>query len=81
MSDKREQLATYAHEAWAAYMDYFLGKCAPIQHGSALIIPAGYVAALRKQIATPYAELSEVEKGYDRDEADKMLAIVKGTSS
>ncbi len=71
----REQLAAYAHEAWAAYMGYFLDKC-EAQPDGALIIPAAYAIALRKQIATPYAELSESEKASDRDEADKMLAIL-----
>ena len=61
-------------------MRYFLDKCEP-QSDGALLIPAAYVAALRKQIATPYAALSDVEQGYDRDEADKMIAIMRGVDT
>jgi hypothetical protein len=76
VSSPREPLAAYAHEAWAAYMDYFLKKC---EHDDgSFAIPHGYHVALRKQIATPYADLPEAEKDSDRAEADKMIAIMRG---
>ena len=75
LAPAREPLSAYAHEAWAAYMDYFLNKCLPVQQTGALIVPAAYVAALRRQIATPYAELHDAEKDGDRAEADKMIAV------
>ena len=79
MSDEektREALARYAHEAWAAYMGYFLGKCI-VQPDGALLIPAGYVRAIERLIATPYADLYPADKDADRHEADKMLTIMK----
>jgi hypothetical protein len=75
MSDVRERLAEYAHEAWAAYMDYFLDRCEPTVDG--WLIPISYVKALRKQIATDYADLSWNDQESDLAEADKMIAIVQ----
>jgi hypothetical protein len=73
--DLREQIAAYAHTAWSAYMDYFLAKCIT-QPDGALLIPAGYVQAIERLIATPYADLSLAEKQGDLDEADKLLILV-----
>jgi hypothetical protein len=56
-------------------MSYMFGKLERREDG-ALIIPAGYVANLQRLIDTPYAELDEAQKDNDRDEADRMLAIV-----
>lgn len=75
MDEMREQLAEYAHTAWADWMSYLLGKLTPQPDGS-LVIPAGYVQALQRQIATPYADLTEAEQDSDRREADAMLTIV-----
>lgn len=77
MSDvnTREQLANYAHEAWAGWMRYLFEKCGAGPSGE-VVIPAGYADALRRQMTTPYAELSEAEKDSDRAEAAAMLTIV-----
>lgn len=71
----REGLAEYAHTAWSEYMDYFLSKLEKNPEGE-LIIPPAYAQALQRQIITPYADLSTTEQDYDRDEADKMIAVV-----
>ena len=70
----QEQLAAYAHEAWSGWMRHFFGKCAEDEHGN-LICPAGYVQAIRRQIALPYDELSEDEKNLDRREAVRMSLL------
>ena len=72
--DLREALAAYAHDAWAAYMNYHLSKCE--RGDGSFAIPYDYWRALRHQIIRPYAELSDEEREWDRKEADKMLAIV-----
>jgi pyruvate-formate lyase-activating enzyme len=74
LEETRERLAAYAHEAWSSYMSYFLDKCRR-PNGAYLVEPA-YAEALLRQIAMPYADLSEQEKDADRAEADKMLRII-----
>jgi len=56
-------------------MRHFEGKCIQNEDGS-LTVPAGYVAALRRQMTTPYSELSEHEKELDRSEARKILELL-----
>jgi hypothetical protein len=70
-----EALANLAHEQWSGWMDYFIGNCQEKDDGS-LTVPAGYVAALRRQMTTPYHELSEAEKDSDRKEADKIIELL-----
>ena len=68
----REQLAAIEHERWAHWQRYLHSKCEQREDGS-LVIPAGYVANLERQIATPYADLSEREKDSDRDQVNRYL--------
>jgi hypothetical protein len=73
----REALAELIHDdQWSGWMNYFTGKCQVNDDGS-LTVPAGYIAALRRQMMTPYHELSEAEKDSDRQEADKVLALIE----
>ena len=74
-----ELLAAYAHRAWADYMDYFLRQCE--HEDGSFALPHAYHIALRKLIATPYDELTDIAKNSDRDEARKMLAIVEAQFS
>ena len=71
-----EALAAKEHESWARWMLYFFGKCEPREDG-ALVIPAGYVEALRRQAFALYDFLSEREKQYDRDEVAHILPIIQ----
>jgi hypothetical protein len=74
----REKLASYAHNQWSGWMEYLFSKCEiPIHHTQAgLIIPPWAVERWKRQIETPYEELSEPEKESDRKEADGMLEII-----
>ena len=79
----REDLAEYAHDAWAGWMKYMFSKGEIISgtdsEGKAFtrcVIPTWAVERWMRQMNTPYAELPESEKESDRDEADKMLEIV-----
>lgn len=84
MSDKREKLAEYAHDAWAGWMKYlfekghfttaFVGIDMPTER--VWVMPGWAVERWQRQMNTPYAELSESEKESDRQEADKMLEII-----
>jgi hypothetical protein len=71
-----ELLADKEHAGWASYLDYLFKKCGKQPDGS-IIIPPGYVDALQKQIDTPYADLPDQEKQYDRDEVAHILPIIK----
>lgn len=72
--DVREQLAAYAHAAWAGWTKYLFSKCVRHDDGS-LTIPAELVQRWQRQIDTAYVDLPEHEKASDRTEADAMLAI------
>lgn len=82
-----EQLASCEHSSWVRWMNYLFSKCKQVPFEGTnnanllaqrdLIIPAAYVEALQKQIDTPYAELSEQEKRYDRDEVAHILPIIE----
>lgn len=61
----REQLASLEHEQWAHWTRWQIDNASPEAN-----------ARWERQIATPYAELSEREKDSDRVWADKVLALV-----
>ncbi len=72
----REQLAAYSHDGqWTGWMTYQFGLTISNPDGS-VTIPAEYVKRWIRQMTTRYADLSEKEKASDRDEADKILAII-----
>lgn len=72
----REGLADYAHKAWSGWMKYMFSKCTKNEDGS-MTIPKDSVDRWTRQMDTKYADLPEKEKESDRDEADKMIGIVK----
>jgi hypothetical protein len=74
MSDLREQLAALAHEQWSGWMRYFLSKCE--RADGSFAIPYDYLRNIKRQMNTPYVELSEREKDSDREEADKVLVLI-----
>lgn len=70
----REQLAALAHEQWSGWMRYLYDKS---DHDDGyVLIPPGLAARWRRQMHTPYAALSEPEKESDRQEADRVLALL-----
>lgn len=70
-----EALAAYAHTAWAGWMDYLFAQGIFHDDGT-FTMPAWAAERWRRQAATFYDELSELEKESDRDEARKILAIL-----
>jgi hypothetical protein len=72
----REELADLCHKQWSGWMEYLFSKCVPCEvNEKCIIIPAWAVERWKRQIATPYSELSEEEKNQDRQEADRFLKI------
>lgn len=63
---RREKLAELEHEQWATWTKYFLDN-----------LTDENMARWKKQIETPYSELTEKEKESDREWADKVLAILE----
>lgn len=72
----REALAEYAHEAWSGWMEYLFSKSGLDSDYGTRTIPAWAVDRWHRQMSTPYDDLPEEEKASDREEADRMLAIV-----
>ena len=72
----REELAEYAHNAWAGWMKYLFEKSILNADGT-VTIPNWAVIRWQRQMNTQYGALPEGDKELDRLEADKMLAIVE----
>lgn len=71
-----DDLARVEHERWAHWQRYVHSKCIAQPDGS-LIIPPELVAKWERQIATPFAALSEQEKDSDREQVQRYLPILK----
>lgn len=74
----RESLAAYAHEAWSGWMSYMLSDgCGWVgPYNEEWCIEADKVRRWHRQMETPYADLPESEKESDREQADKILALL-----
>lgn len=59
-----EALADAEHTSWARRMAHLLTQGEHHEDGS-FTLPAGYVNALRRQIDTPYSDLTEQERAHD----------------
>lgn len=74
--DIRELLAAYSHDAaWSGWLRYQFSKGTFNDDGS-WTMPAWAVERWTRQMNTRYVDLPEQEKNSDREEADKMLAII-----
>ena len=75
MNALREELAALEHEQWTRWMKHIFAKS--IEHSDGHVeIPLDFVLRWKRQINTPYADLSESEKDSDRAEADKILDLI-----
>jgi hypothetical protein len=61
----REALANLEHEQWAHWTKYMLANLTPEN-----------IERWKRQIETPYDQLSEAEKDSDREWADRVLKIM-----
>lgn len=71
----RENLASYAHEAWCGWMIYMFSKCVRKNDGT-MSIPKWAVDRWVRQSNTKYLELPESEKKSDREEAEKIFKVI-----
>lgn len=72
----REQLAAIEHERWAHWQRWMHSQCPSSPVTGDRVIPAHLVERWERQIATPYADLSEREKDSDREQVDRYLPLV-----
>lgn len=70
-----ETLADIEHERWSHWQRHMHSKAERQLDGS-LVIPAELVEQWERQIATPYAELSDQEKESDREQVRKYLPVI-----
>lgn len=75
-----EQLADIEHQRWADWQKYLHSKCHDMELGF-LTIPAELVTQWKRQIATPYAELSEKEKQSDRDQVARYWPLIEALTA
>jgi len=71
----RERLAAIQHEIWISWMKHLFSVCIPKADGS-YSIPVEKAEHWKRQINTPYQNLTEKEKESDREQADKVLDIL-----
>ncbi len=71
-----EELAEYAHNAWAGWMQYLFSKCER-RTDKTYLVPLWAVDRWWRQMQTDYSDLPDNEKESDRVEARKMLSIVQ----
>ena len=76
--DMRERLASDEHERWARWMRYQLeqGEYVNDKDEVCWLMPSDKLKRWTRQMNTPYDELSENEKNSDREEADRILALL-----
>lgn len=75
MDELFERLASIEHERWGDWQRYLHGLCARREDGC-LVIPAALVARWERQIATPYADLTEQEREADREQVRRYWALL-----
>jgi len=80
----REALAALEHDQWAHWTKYMLDTLEPLvvattTQGRGVAVQAALesIERWRRQIDTPYADLSESEKDSDREWADKVMTLLK----
>ncbi|HDY87102.1 MAG TPA: hypothetical protein ENH82_03180 [bacterium] len=73
-----EQLADYAHAAWSGWMKYMFEKMSINNNGTASM-PKWAVDRWAFQMNTAYNRLPEKMKESDRQEANRIITIVKNS--
>jgi len=71
-----EKGADLEHDRWARWQKYVHSLCKKNKDGS-LTIPKERVEWWEKEIATPYSELTEELKEYDRKETRNYIPLLK----
>lgn len=75
LDDIIEELAAIEHERWSHWQRYMHSKGKSQKDGS-LVIEPELVKLWERQIATPYAALTEKEKESDREQVRRYLQFI-----
>jgi hypothetical protein len=73
----RELLAIYAHDAWSGWMKYLFAQGHFRADNGSFVISQESVERWTRQMTTRYENLSEAEKDSDRNEADRILSLIR----
>ena len=74
-AELREKIAAIQHDIWAHWVKYLFQVTS--RQGGEHIIDYNTARQWDRQILTPYDRLSEREKESDRDQADKVLNVLR----
>ncbi len=87
-----EELSDLMHQIWTGWMEYLFTKCETVtvvqHHGMdrsqevvLCSLPSDSELHWRRQMMTRYADLSDKEKGSDREQALKVLHLLRRITS
>ena len=71
-----KKLASLQHEIWAHSMRYLFSVSIQNDDGSVTIV-AEKVVRWKRQMETPYAQLTEREQASDIDQAQKVMSVLE----
>ena len=71
-----EKIAGAIHKIWSEWIHHLFSLSRNNTNGS-VTIPRKLVNRWQRQMTTEYKDLTEVEKDSDREEAQKILTIIK----
>jgi hypothetical protein len=64
-----EALADYAHDSWSRWVEYMFAH-----------LDEAHIQRWKRQMQTPYSELSEQEKESDREQARRIISVISKLS-
>ncbi len=76
INNLRESLAAIQHDIWTHWMEYLFSVGTSNADGS-YTIPAEKVERWKRQMLTDYSNLSSDEKKSDREQADRVINLLK----
>ncbi|MEP7292285.1 MAG: hypothetical protein ABI835_10900 [Chloroflexota bacterium] len=74
-NEVREALSEVSHDIWSHWMRWMF-TIGVFNEDGTWTMPAAKVVRWQGQMETPYAALTEREKDSDREQADKILAVL-----
>ena len=76
LKETKEELTKFAHKQWSGWMEYLFSK-GKFNADGTWTMPAWAVDRWSRQMQTQYDDLPLNEKESDKEEAERMLSIIK----